>query len=47
MSMMGSKGGRIGGKKRAANMTQEERSKSASEAAKAKWEKWRRERNEV
>lgn len=39
MAAMGSRGGRIGGKTRAANMTKEERSKSASEAAKARWSK--------
>lgn len=39
MAMMGSRGGKIGGKKRAQNMTQEERSKSASDAAKARWAK--------
>ena len=39
MAMIGSKGGKIGGRKRAANMTQEERSKSASDAAKARWSK--------
>jgi hypothetical protein len=41
MSMIGSKGGKVGGKKRAENMTLEERSKSASEAAKARWAKAR------
>jgi hypothetical protein len=39
MAMMGSKGGKIGGKNRAERMTQEERSKSASDAAKARWAK--------
>ena len=39
MAMIGSKGGKIGGTKRAANMTPEERSKSASDAAKARWSK--------
>ena len=39
MAMIGSKGGKIGGRNRAANMTQEERSKSASDAAKARWSK--------
>lgn len=39
MALMGSKGGKVGGKKRAQNMTPEERSKSASEAAKARWAK--------
>jgi hypothetical protein len=39
MAMIGSKGGKIGGTKRAANMTPEERSKSASNAAKARWSK--------
>jgi hypothetical protein len=43
MAMIGSKGGKIGGTKRAANMTPEERSKSASEAAKARWSKPRAE----
>lgn len=39
MAAMGSRGGKIGGRTRAANMTKEERSKSASEAAKARWSK--------
>lgn len=39
MALMGRKGGKIGGKKRAENMTQEQRSQSASEAAKARWSK--------
>ena len=43
MAMIGSKGGKIGGTKRAANMTPEERSKSASDAAKARWSKHRAE----
>lgn len=45
MAMIGSKGGKIGGTKRAANMTPEERSKSASEAAKARWSKVKEESN--
>jgi|GEM_PF-4013502 hypothetical protein len=43
MAMIGSKGGKIGGTKRAANMTPEERSKSASAAAKARWSKVKQE----
>ena len=39
MSEMGKKGGKVGGKLRAANMTPEERSQSASNAAKARWGK--------
>lgn len=39
MALIGSKGGKIGGRKRAEKMTQEERSKSASDAAKARWSK--------
>ncbi|HEY6248725.1 MAG TPA: hypothetical protein VI685_02125 [Candidatus Angelobacter sp.] len=39
MSLIGSKGGKIGGKQRATNMTKEERSRSASQAAKARWAK--------
>lgn len=39
MAMIGKKGGKVGGKKRAENMTQAERSKSASQAAKARWVK--------
>ena len=47
MAMIGSKGGKIGGTKRAANMTPEERSKSASEAAKARWSKHKAETGET
>jgi len=39
MREMGSKGGKIGGKRRAANMTDEQRSAAASMAAKARWAK--------
>jgi hypothetical protein len=46
MAMIGSKGGKIGGTRRAANMTPEERSKSASEAASARWVKYRQEHGE-
>ena len=46
MAAMGRKGGKIGGTKRAANMTPEERSKSASEAASARWIKYRQEHGE-
>jgi hypothetical protein len=35
----GAKGGKIGGKKRVANMTAEERSASAKKAAEARWGK--------
>jgi uncharacterized protein YjiS (DUF1127 family) len=38
MAEMGSIGGKIGGKRRAANMTPEQRRASASLAAKARWE---------
>jgi hypothetical protein len=38
---MGRKGGKIGGKKRVANQTAEERSASASRASKARWAKAR------
>jgi len=41
MAMIGSKGGKKGGKVRASRMTEEERSKSASEAAKARRIKYR------
>jgi hypothetical protein len=34
---MGRRGGKIGGKRRAANMTEQERSAAASMAAKARW----------
>ena len=36
---LGRKGGKKGGKARAANMTPEERSESARKAAKARWQK--------
>ena len=39
MAQMGSIGGKIGGKKRAQNMTPEERRESASLAARARWGK--------
>jgi hypothetical protein len=39
MSKMGRKGGKIGGKRRLTTMTPEERSRVASEAAKARWGK--------
>src|SRR5579872_3133475 len=39
MALMGSKGGRIGGKRRAERMTPEERSKAAAEASRARWQK--------
>jgi hypothetical protein len=39
MAAMGSKGGKKGGKARAANMTAEEKSASASKAARARWAK--------
>jgi hypothetical protein len=44
MRAMGSKGGRKGGHARAASMTPEQRSASASKAARAKWEKIRAEK---
>lgn len=37
MAEMGRKGGRIGGKKRAAGMTEKERSNAAAQAARARW----------
>ena len=41
--LLGKLGGSKGGKARARNMTPEERSESARKAAKARWEKKRRE----
>ena len=37
MREMGAKGGKIGGKRRAANMTEKQRSEAASLAARARW----------
>ena len=39
MSALGSKGGKIGGKRRLVTMTQEERSAVGLKAAKARWKK--------
>lgn len=39
MAQMGSKGGKIGGKRRLETMTAEQRSQVASDAAKARWTK--------
>jgi hypothetical protein len=39
MAQMGSKGGKIGGKRRLVNMSPERRSEVASQAAKARWAK--------
>jgi hypothetical protein len=39
MSLMGSRGGKVGGKRRAERMTPEQRQESASKAAKARWGK--------
>jgi hypothetical protein len=39
MAEMGRRGGMIGGKRRAANMTEEERSNAAALAARARWKK--------
>jgi hypothetical protein len=39
MAEMGSKGGKIGGKRRAARMTPQQRSESASQAARTRWTK--------
>ena len=39
MAQMGRKGGKIGGKRRAANMTGQQRSEAASTAARARWAK--------
>jgi hypothetical protein len=43
---LGRRGGLKGGKARAAKMTPEERSESARKAAKARWDKKRREESE-
>jgi hypothetical protein len=43
---LGRLGGSKGGKARAANMTPEERSEAARKAVNARWEKWRRERQQ-
>ena len=43
---LGRRGGLKGGKARAAKMTSEERSESARKAAKARWEKKRREQSD-
>jgi hypothetical protein len=43
---LGRLGGAKGGKARAANMTPEERSEAARKAVNARWEKWRRERQQ-
>jgi hypothetical protein len=42
MAELGRRGGRIGGKQRAQNMTPEERSNAASLAASARWKKAKR-----
>jgi hypothetical protein len=39
MQKMGSKGGKIGGKRRMVTMTRQQRSEAASVAAKARWKK--------
>ena len=39
MAEMGRRGGRVGGRMRAANMTPEERSNAAALAARARWKK--------
>jgi hypothetical protein len=39
MAQIGSKGGKIGGKKRLKTMTSEQRKKAAQKAAKARWKK--------
>ncbi len=39
MAQMGSKGGKIGGKRRLETLTSEQRSQIASDAAKARWAK--------
>jgi hypothetical protein len=43
---MGAKGGRIGGKARAANMTDEERSEGARKASQARWARVKAERGD-
>jgi hypothetical protein len=49
LAKIGSKGGKIGGAKRAANMTPEERSESARKAVQARWaaEKAKQTKNDV
>lgn len=42
MAKIGSKGGKIGGKRRLKTMTEEERRKVAQKAAKARWNKAKR-----
>lgn len=42
MAELGRRGGRVGGRQRAANMTPEERSNAASLAAAARWKKTKR-----
>jgi hypothetical protein len=39
MAQIGSKGGKIGGKRRLKTMTSEQRKKAATRAAKARWKK--------
>jgi hypothetical protein len=39
MAEMGRKGGLVGGKRRLTTMTKEQRSKAATKAAKARWDK--------
>ena len=41
MREMGSKGGKIGGKRRLETMSDEQRKRSARKAAKARWQKYR------
>jgi hypothetical protein len=41
LAKIGRKGGRVGGIKRAANMTPEQRSEAARKAVSARWEKYR------
>jgi len=43
---LGSRGGKKGGPARAKKLSDERKSDIASKAAKARWEKWRRERQQ-
>jgi hypothetical protein len=43
---LGRRGGKKGGRARAEKLTPEERSAIAKKGAKARWEKWRRERQQ-
>ncbi len=47
LAKIGSKGGKVGGAKRAANMTPEERSVSARKAVQARWAKEKAKKSEI